>query len=658
VLHHDSDDQHTPYLSKFRVPSNRAASLDHAVEQRRSDLPTELARLDQYKAATLPLLTSSLAAHRLSRSRCGVNFSRSDAAFVQRLMTDESITIKPADKNLGLAMVSTEWYTAELRSMLADRVTYKPVRSDAAAMKKLKTGLLMELKELAVKHKPALHAWSPVHADAIHKYLNERVKTDASVPHIYLLIKVHKPKGLCGRPIVPSHSWLTTPASKLADHLLQEIWKKADIPHIVKDTKSLVVELEKLPLPSRDGVFMTADIGSLYTNIDTKMGLDLVRRFLTEQNVEPAHIVLIMALLAFVMNNSYLQFGHHVYLQVDGTAMGTSVAPTYANIVVYMLERDVIADMSKRGLYMYFRFLDDIFAYLVASLESELRDRLNALHPKLKFDFVTTASEAAFLDLCIHKGTRFSTSSIFDLRVHQKSMNLYLYIPYRSFHTEASQRSFIQTELMRYIRNCSSRDDYLQLRLTFHARLRDRGYPMAVLHSVFTGIRYADRPYFLHPASQLHLHPLLASRPPVSTCLLRRLARAVLGDAQRPSAPPVFVIPYSPLSTLVPTRALLLRNWHYLSDCITPAIPRPIIAYQSAPSLFAQLVFMKAAAHERRRAQAGQLPPSQQAPLTSYLTRPTGATPPRRTPSKLTSRVTRLGVSSSRRLGATGVAHL
>ena len=36
-------------------------------------------------------------------------------------------------------------------------------------------------------------------------------------------------------------------------------------------------------------------------------------------------------------------------------------------------------------------------------------------------------------------------------------MNLYLYIPYNSFHTDAMKRSFIQTELMRYIRNSSDR---------------------------------------------------------------------------------------------------------------------------------------------------------------------------------------------------------
>ena len=78
----------------------------------------------------------------------------------------------------------------------------------------------------------------------------------------YLLIKVHKPKGLCGRPIVPCTRWITTPASVLVDHLLQEIVKKANIPWLVKDTKSFVNELEHKRVHQRDGVFVTADIAS------------------------------------------------------------------------------------------------------------------------------------------------------------------------------------------------------------------------------------------------------------------------------------------------------------------------------------------------------------------------------------------------------------
>lgn len=191
------------------------------------------------------------------------------------------------------------------------------------------------------------------------------------------------------------------------------------------------------------------------------MGLKLVQQFLIEQNVDCIHRELIMDLLTFVMHHSYLQFNGTFYHQIDGTAMGTATAPTYANIVVYMLEKQTVIDMNS-SVHLYRRFLDDVVVYIDSSAATEFMTQMNSLHPKLRFDFVVHPTEAAFLDLNIHKGTRFQSSCIFDLSVHQKKMNLYLYIPFHSFHSAEMKRSFIQTELMRYIRNSSDIRDYSQ----------------------------------------------------------------------------------------------------------------------------------------------------------------------------------------------------
>ena len=627
------------YLSKFRVISKRSTNSPQMSADRITANCTELEWLERYRRATLPLLTASvtLPHHQALVSHLRANYARSDADFMQRLMSDATITIKPADKNLGLVLVETEWYKAELLSMLQQRDTYMPILPHLPSGKgdsitPIKVRLLTQLKQLAKKHESAIRQWSPIHADSVLTFLTQSVKSTASIPSIYLLIKVHKPKGLCGRPIVPSHSWLTTPASKFVDHLLQEIWTTANIQHIVKDTKSLVNELEHMSLSERDGVFLTADIATLYTNIDTAMGLILVRKFLLQQNVLPSRIDLIMDLLSFVMQESYLQFNGQVYQQIDGTAMGTAVAPMYANIVVYMLERQVIEEFTTCGLHLYRRFLDDIFAYVQPSILDRLQLRLNSLHPKLRFEFVTHSTEAVFLDLCIYKGARWQRSSIFDLRVHQKAMNLYLYIPWQSFHTTAAKRSFIQTELMRYIRNSSDVEAYITLKHTFYTRLRDRGYPAAFLCELFNSIYYDDRHLFLWPSSRLMQHPELHSRPPRSLCLLKRVGRAsrissAVCTETRDSRPaPVFVIPYSPLSRVVPTRQLLLTYWHLLASGLTHPIPRPIIAYQSAASLFKLLVFSKAKRHEAKRIAEKQLPRSTQPTIRAMLLKPDDTT--------------------------------
>ena len=607
-----------PYLAKFAVKSARSARFTDRLESdaRESDWHS-FDLLDKYCAHTAALLRGSinLEHHQSLLRHQRRNHTAVDTAFIQRLMNDSSITIKPADKNLGMVLVDTHWYDKELTRMLNDAVTYKPFRKQRLlrgittpfTIEQLQAELCAELGKLIKRHESSLKVWNGNYADAITKYLRLSVTAKVCVvPSIYLLIKVHKASGLCGRPIVPSTHWLTTPPSVVVDHLLQEIARDANIRHIVKDTKSFVVELEQCILSTRDGIFITADIASLYTNIDTQMGLRLVRLFLVEQCVSAVHSELIMDLLTFVMQHSYLQFHGAVFHQIDGTAMGTPTAPTYANIVVYMLEKQIIAEMSAT-VHLYRRFLDDVLVYLDHASTAEFMTRMNQLHPKLRFDFVVHPTEAAFLDLRIHKGERFAKHRIFDLAVHQKKMNLYLYIPYHSFHSDAMKRSFIQTELMRYIRNSSDVRDYSQLKQIFYQRLRDRGYPSSFLLPIFDCIFYADRQFFLWPAATLSAHPLLHSHPPQSACLLRRIARFRvaqndLSPSAAPLRPPVFVIPYSPLSRLLPTRTLLSKHWDIITEAIQPRLPKPMIAYQSATSLVKQLVYQKAAQEEKSRA--------------------------------------------------------
>ena len=630
-----------PYLAKFAVKNRRTNNIARIEDTARTQWCAELQRLDTYRASTSQLLraSSSLEPYRQLMERVRVNHSPHDAAFIQRLMHDPSITIKPADKNLGMALVDTAWYDAELLRMLSDPVTYSRFEAWRIVRGKLspwsiqqeQLELLTRLRLLADHHEVDLCRWHTTLGPAAVRFLKEGIRAETlRIPEIYLLIKVHKASGLCGRPIVPSTHSVTTTASIVVDHLLQEIWRKAGILHVAKDTKSLITDFEQQSFNDLDGIFVTADIATLYTNIDTPMGLTQVQDFLHLYQVSLEHGNLIMALLRFVMENSYLSFQDDIYKQVDGTAMGTSCAPTYANIVVFMLERHAISKIGA-SLYIYRRYLDDVFAYVSRTHADELQVALNALHPKLRFECVTHPTSCAFLDLRIFKGNRFAQSGVLDLAVHQKSMNLYLYIPYLSFHPVAMKRSFIVTELTRYIRNSSALHDYVQLKQIFYTRLRDRGYPHAVLQPLFASVHYADRAYFLWPNSDcqsLHTHPGIHSHPPLSTCLLRRLARQARSATVPRASPPVFVVPYTPLSHVLPLRPLLTRRWEQLSSAFQLGLPQPLIAYQSEPSLLKQLVYTRARVQEAARKERANKqcdpPRLQQLSIRQYL-RPTQA---------------------------------
>jgi hypothetical protein len=225
---------------------------------------------------------------------------------------------------------------------------------------------------------------------------------------------------------------------------------------------------------------------------------------------------------------------------------------------------------------------------------------MNSLHSKLRFEFIQDSTRASFLDLAISKGTRFKTEGRFDLEVHQKSMNLYLYIPFNSYHTDAAKRSFIQTELTRYIRNSSSIESYLSLKELFFTRLRDRGYPIHFLLPIFNNIHYSDRAFFLLPSLELLDSPLRLIRSPTSLCLLKRIARTermigTVPDTDTITRPAIFIIPFTPLSKTMNTRQILMKAWSLIGRTNTSGgLTPPIIAYQSYPSIMMSLIYQKA----------------------------------------------------------------
>jgi hypothetical protein len=131
-----------------------------------------------------------------------------------------------------------------------------------------------------------------------------------------------------------------------------------------------------------------------------------------------------------------------------------------------------------------------------ASAASEITSffaAFTAIAPKIHFNPETSDERAEFLDLYIFKGARFNLSALLDIKVHQKALNRYLYIPYSSYHPSSLKRSFIKTELIRYARNCSSKQDFLVIQEKFFERLVARGYPKKQLRAWFQQVDYNQR---------------------------------------------------------------------------------------------------------------------------------------------------------------------
>jgi hypothetical protein len=203
--------------------------------------------------------------------------------------------------------------------------------------------------------------------------------------------------------------------------------------------------------------------------------------------------------LVLVLRLNIVGFNSKAYQQINGTAMGTSLGPPYANLFMEMIETPIVKRYSKNGLLLYKRFIDDIFA-IFEGTESQALDFIKALNnaePGIKLTHTCSLTSVDFLDITIQKGFRYKKEKKFDIKVYQKKMNQYLYLPFNSYHTPKQKLGFIKGESIRYARISSNKKDYLALLELFQQRLKRRGYQARDILNSISQVDWHNRKTYL-----------------------------------------------------------------------------------------------------------------------------------------------------------------
>ena len=272
------------------------------------------------------------------------------------------------------------------------------------------------------------------------------------------------------------------------------------MPTVLRDSSELIQLLEHTALPNTNCFLVTADVVSLYPNVDIKKALVALDFLLREAQAPETPLLIQLARL--VLENNYLstEFSSDIFHQKYGIPMGTPFAVTVANAFMYHHEKDIVGQYSNY-LTLYRRFIDDIFAIWDGPKDVllEFLDALNSKTDRIKLTYCISDSSISFLDLFLYRDI---SSSVLQFSTFQKPLNKYLYIPFESFHPSSHKKAFIKGELMRYARNSSSFKSFSETREKFWKRLRVRGYPFSFLLPLFREIRYSDRRRWLAPKSK------------------------------------------------------------------------------------------------------------------------------------------------------------
>jgi hypothetical protein len=409
------------------------------------------------------------------------------------LRQDDSIIIKPADKHLGTAIVSTKWYLQETQRQLCNPNVYKRLTSPISA---ITTGYAHLRRLLRLSGNLFLPDQPSRQLTPLAKYFlqDERLvnsKSTSRISQFYLIVKLHKTP-VAGRPIVSTCASMTAAAARWVDHQLQPVMQRQR--SYLMDSSALLVTLEATTLPP-DVVLLTADVESLYPSINLNHALHRIRLLLINDQDWGANkrTWFLLNVMRWVLFNNVFSFGDTSWLQLRGTAMGSPLAVVFANLYLSCLESDLLNTLETPPL-LYKRFIDDIFVVLPpesAGVE-DFMTKFNGLHDTINLTF-ETGNSIPFLDLQIFKGPRFHQSGILDVSLHQKVLNSYLYIVPTSLHPAHVFPAFIKSELQRACRNTSDVKQFWDFKQLFYLRLRRRGYAPTFLKPVFNSVHHSTR---------------------------------------------------------------------------------------------------------------------------------------------------------------------
>ena len=131
-----------------------------------------------------------------------------------------------------------------------------------------------------------------------------------------------------------------------------------ELPSYVQDTTDYLKKVESNPLPN-ETILVSLDVKSLYTNIPHEDGVAACKEVWDSRETKVPPTEILIELLLLVLKCNSFEFNEKHYLQIQGTSMGTKMAPSYANIFMGQLEKRFLMSVPLTP-YLWLRFIDDI----------------------------------------------------------------------------------------------------------------------------------------------------------------------------------------------------------------------------------------------------------------------------------------------------------
>ncbi|XP_077155689.1 uncharacterized protein LOC143818176 [Ranitomeya variabilis] len=214
---------------------------------------------------------------------------------------------------------------------------------------------------------------------------------------------------------------------------------------------------------------VTCDVESLYTSIRHEDGLNAVKFYLDVSDLDEDLCSFILTALRFILTHNFFMFGKTRYLQLRGTAMGASCAPSYANLFLGLWERAIFQTDPA-----VFCDIDDVLM-IWHGYQSEL-DRffedLNRNNINVKLTYKSSKIKIDFLDILI----QVDQDGYLQTDLYRKPTSTNTLLHASSQHPRHLIRNIPTGQFVRARRICSNESNFVRQAEDLQQRFLDRGY--------------------------------------------------------------------------------------------------------------------------------------------------------------------------------------
>ena len=192
---------------------------------------------------------------------------------------------------------------------------------------------------------------------------------------------------------------------------------------------------------------------SLHPSISHYFRLRALNNFLLDHDLPVNVVIGIHSMTELVHKQSMFEFSSEHFLQTSGTAIGTKMAPAYANTAMSILERNLLTGSCNKPL-VWLRYIDDILAICTYGEDKLLGflSHINSIHSCFRLTCNHYKECVQFFDVSVSVDRTGKRTT--DL--YAKPSDAHQYLLATSWNPSNTKPSIPNSQALRIVRICSN----------------------------------------------------------------------------------------------------------------------------------------------------------------------------------------------------------